>query len=294
MRERIKEGTLGLENIVALQQQAAAAAASPAATAAFNRLPRFRVHSQDLFDWTSPLSTVLESLATHAPLSYGSSRLTFSTSDVLDPKQSHVAAWRNSHVITMMFVLNELLQESKSRAMLFLSKLVESMQPGALLLVVDSAGDFSQVSLGKGQEEEEGVKVRRGLMKGNSTAAATAETAATPTGEQGQKEESAAAEDGGDGSLSAEEEESEDKLPASSAAAGSTSSSAAGSSSSSASAPRRRYWVYTLLDSASDLSILVQSNSLWYRYPGQELGLKYPLKFENMRYFVRIYQKKKG
>jgi len=210
---------------------------------------------------------VLSSAATHAPLSYGSSRLTFSQSDVLDPKHSSVA-WKNSHLVTMMFVLNELVQESKARALAFLSRLVAALRPGALLLVVDSAGDFSQLSLGKGTVEQDSVRMRRGLVPKHTGEA---------TGAQAERTEQAGEE---------ADEEDEDAQPSAAGASGATADDPAA-------APRRRYWVYTLLDSAVDLDILVQSNSLWYRYPGAELGLKYPLKFENMRYFVRIYQKKK-
>jgi hypothetical protein len=75
-------------------------------------------------------------------------------------------------------------------------------------------------------------------------------------------------------------------------AAGASPASAAATASSDAPPKvRRRYWVYNLLDAIPALKPLVKENSLWYRYPGVELKLKYPLKFENMRYFLRIYQK---
>lgn len=173
--------------------------------------------------------------------------------------------------------------ENKSATVQFLDRLVGALRPGALLVVADSAGDFSQVSIGKGTD----VTARKGLQP-----QAQAQS-------QAQAQQQDAADDGGaaDGGVGAElEEEEADAAGAAPAAPApaSASASAPGSSSSSSDAPpkvRRRYWVYNLLDAIPSLKALVKENSLWYRYPGVELKLKYPLKFENMRYFLRIYQK---
>jgi hypothetical protein len=282
-------GVLGAANAAVAAAASAGAAAIKSATAAAAAIPCFRVHSQDLFDWSSPQADLLSSLALHAPLSYGSSRLTFSRSDVLDPSHP-TTPWRNSHVVTLMFVLNELLQENKAAALAFLSRLVESLRPGALLIVADSAGTFSQVSLGKGEEEED-VAQRRGLVAGagaGNGSTGTEATAAKPTEQQQLQTD--------DGSLSDNEGEGEEAAesaaaPPPAAGSGAAPSSSSSSSSSTSSKARRRYWVYQLLDLAPSLQALVSENSLWYRYPGEALGLKYPLKFENMRYFLRIYKK---
>lgn len=94
IRERIRAGAMTLAQVVAPPKPGAA---------------RFRVHSQDLFDWTSSLQPLLGALAIHAPLSYTSTNYTFSRSNVLDADLS-MTQFKNSHIVTMMFVLNELFQ----------------------------------------------------------------------------------------------------------------------------------------------------------------------------------------
>ncbi|KAJ1967192.1 hypothetical protein H4R35_006782 [Dimargaris xerosporica] len=49
------------------------------------------------------------------------------------------------------------------------------------------------------------------------------------------------------------------------------------------------YMVYTIFDSLRHaLRPVVSHNNVWYRYP---LHLRYPLKLDNMQYYVRLYQK---
>jgi len=105
-RRRVREGSLSMASLAAT---AAAAAAPPPATVP----PRFRLHTQDLFDWTPSLAALLSSLSVHAPLAYASTHFTFSTSNVLDASLKS-AQFRNSHVVTMMFVINELFQGARS------------------------------------------------------------------------------------------------------------------------------------------------------------------------------------
>lgn len=126
LRRRVREGSLSMATLAATSaaaNPAAAAAAAAAASAAGGATaaapapaplpapvpPRFRLHTQDLFDWTPSLRNLLSSLSVHAPLSYATTHYTFSTSDVLDNKVK-AAQFRNSHVVTMMFVINELFQ----------------------------------------------------------------------------------------------------------------------------------------------------------------------------------------
>ncbi|RUS19005.1 hypothetical protein BC937DRAFT_88079 [Endogone sp. FLAS-F59071] len=50
----------------------------------------------------------------------------------------------------------------------------------------------------------------------------------------------------------------------------------------------KTYMVYFLLDALKDFEKLVADDSKWYRYPEH---LKYPVDIQNMRYFIRLYQK---
>jgi hypothetical protein len=184
-----------------------------------------------------------------------------------------------SRLVTCLCFVLVLVSENKSATVQFLDRLVSALRPGALLVVADSAGDFSQVSIGKGTD----VTARKGLQAQSQ--------------QQQQQQQESAGEDGAaaDGGAGAELEEEPDAATASAdssaPAAGASPAASAAASSDAPPKVRRRYWVYNLLDAIPALKPLVKENSLWYRYPGVELKLKYPLKFENMRYFLRIYQK---
>lgn len=275
LRQRIRDGRLTLAD--------ATRASTP---------PRFRIHTQDLFDWTPPLTAVFDSLARHAPISYGTTNFTVSQSNVLDA-QLKTAQFRNSHVVTMMFVLNELFQENKSATMHFLDRLITAMRPGAFLIVADSAGDFSQLEIGKQQQEATTTPPADGKEAAATTPDQSPESATDA-------QEGGGASDAGRGAeLESEEEDEEEESDASTGASASAASAKNGSSAAAAAAapkeaakPRRRYWIYSLLDAIPALSTLHACDSQWYRYPEKEKSLKYPLRFENMRYFLRIYQKK--
>ncbi|KAF9886314.1 hypothetical protein FE257_011573 [Aspergillus nanangensis] len=77
-------------------------------------------------------------------------------------------------LVTLMFTLNELFSTSMAKTTAFLLRTTDLLQPGALLLVVDSPGSYSTLKLGKttaeaGDVAEEGdlsaVKERRYPMK---------------------------------------------------------------------------------------------------------------------------------
>jgi len=52
--------------------------------------------------------------------------------------------------VTIMFTLNELFTSSVSKATALLLALTDAMEPGSWLLVVDSPGSYSEVTLGTG------------------------------------------------------------------------------------------------------------------------------------------------
>ncbi|KAL3479777.1 hypothetical protein BJX99DRAFT_221757 [Aspergillus californicus] len=55
-------------------------------------------------------------------------------------------------LVTLMFTLNELFSTSMSKATAFLLRTTDLLQPGTILLVVDSPGSYSTLKLGKGGE----------------------------------------------------------------------------------------------------------------------------------------------
>ena len=318
IRERIRDGKTTLQQATAIPPPTPTTPATAASTSTVG-VPKFRIHTQDMFDWTSSLRDVLGALAIHAPIAYRTTNFTFSVSNILD-SQLKTTQFKNSHVITMMFVINELFQgkpnysyfhskipthfaifslrplffcsflsslvENKSATMQFLDRLITAMRPGAFLIVADSAGDFSQIHIGKGSDQSTQSQSTHQPSNSNSSdenntggGASDASQGAEIDGEEEEDED--------------DEESGEDESK--NISSSSSSSSAAHpnrTQSNRLQADRKKYWVYSLLDAIPSLSTTYGCNSVWYRYPEKEKNLKYPLKFENMRYFIRIYQKK--
>ena len=61
---------------------------------------------------------------------------------------------KSSALVTLMFTLNELYKISISRTTTLLLTLTSIMEPGSLLLVVDSLGSYSTVKLNKRSKTE--------------------------------------------------------------------------------------------------------------------------------------------
>ncbi|KAF2633050.1 hypothetical protein BU25DRAFT_383060 [Macroventuria anomochaeta] len=118
----------------------------------------------DSADWTKVVDQLTQHITAPPPLSkYASAavkaanrpladptafRTTFHQHDVLtmDPK-TLAAALESVNLVTLMFTLNELYSASISLTQQFLLRMTESLEPGAMLLVVDSPGSYSTVSL---------------------------------------------------------------------------------------------------------------------------------------------------
>ncbi|KAF9999673.1 hypothetical protein BGZ79_006729 [Entomortierella chlamydospora] len=103
---------------------------------------------QDYVDWShilQPMETVIRSR-----MQLGPERLACETEigNVLDLSEGLVKRIEKADLITFMFVLNELFQDKK-RTMLLLAKIVAVMPAGAHMLVVDSAGSFSNLKVGE-------------------------------------------------------------------------------------------------------------------------------------------------
>jgi 25S rRNA (uracil2843-N3)-methyltransferase len=122
------------------------------------------VDAVDIADWT----TVVDALATHvttppplskyasasakaanAPLIHGKFlEMAFKQIDILTAEASLLAAMvKDATLVTLMFTLNELYSTSVSLTQKFLLNLTSNLTSGALLLVVDSPGSYSSVTL---------------------------------------------------------------------------------------------------------------------------------------------------
>lgn len=103
---------------------------------------------QDYVDW-SRILTPMERVV-HDRMQLGADRLACETEigNVLDLSDGLLARIAKADLITFMFVLNELFQDKK-RTMLLVAKIVAAMPSGAHMLVVDSAGSFSNLKVGE-------------------------------------------------------------------------------------------------------------------------------------------------
>ncbi|PPJ56408.1 hypothetical protein CBER1_00743 [Cercospora berteroae] len=73
---------------------------------------------------------------------------TFQQADALDLEDSQSKAiYENTDLITLLFTLNELYSASVPKTQKMLARITEAAQPGAHLLVVDSPGSYSTVSI---------------------------------------------------------------------------------------------------------------------------------------------------
>lgn len=125
---------------------------------------QFEVIAIDIASWTPVVEALQTSITTAPPLSkYASTaakavnaplaaphslHITFRQHDILSVDFSELSPFlADANLITLMFTLNELYSTSLSQTQKFLLSLTSCLQPGALLLVVDSPGSYSTVPL---------------------------------------------------------------------------------------------------------------------------------------------------
>ncbi|MCJ1233997.1 hypothetical protein MMC14_001955 [Varicellaria rhodocarpa] len=128
--------------------------------------PSLLIKILDIADWSRVVDE-LYSKATTAPVLsiYASSRAKASQTQLVDPERMNVqferqdvlamevgplaAILKKASLVTMMFTLNELYNTSMSKATNLLLTSTYLMQSGSLLLVVDSPGSYSTVTMNK-------------------------------------------------------------------------------------------------------------------------------------------------
>jgi 25S rRNA (uracil2843-N3)-methyltransferase len=118
----------------------------------------------DIADWTSVVDQLTKSVTEAPPLSkYASAavraatvplvdsasfKVSFRQDDILSTDASILASMmKNARLVTLMFTLNELYSASVPLTQGFLLNLTSSLSPGAILLVVDSPGSYSSITL---------------------------------------------------------------------------------------------------------------------------------------------------
>lgn len=102
---------------------------------------KIKIHSQDLANYSSILNLIVKNFPSEAITA------TQSVYDVLENNNSLKTDIAEATLITAFFLLNELLATSKSSFVQLISKIVDSMRPNSYLLIVDSAGSFSELDI---------------------------------------------------------------------------------------------------------------------------------------------------
>ncbi|KAJ3012766.1 hypothetical protein HKX48_006094 [Thoreauomyces humboldtii] len=111
------------------------------------------VHVQDLSSYGPVISSLESAIREHYRIPSSVLAVQESVSDLLVPTPEGLAALEanlsSAKLVTSLFLLNELLATNKSGFVKFISLVLKSMTPGSLFLVVDSAGSFSDVTVGQ-------------------------------------------------------------------------------------------------------------------------------------------------
>ncbi|KAF2104783.1 hypothetical protein NA57DRAFT_70989 [Rhizodiscina lignyota] len=128
------------------------------------------VRTIDIADWSAIINSLVSGITTPPPLSaYASASAKASNAALVEAPQFTVSAMQadllsmdaselqkalsGASLVTLMFTLNELYTTSIPLAQKFLANLTAAVQPGTLLLVADSPGSYSTVTL-NGKEKK--------------------------------------------------------------------------------------------------------------------------------------------
>jgi len=131
---------------------------------------RLDLATVDIANWTSVIDGLTKHTTTPPPLpQYTSAAVqaanvplasaddlagSFKQCDILNIESATLATMlENVEIVTLMFTLNELYSTSLSLTQKFLLNLTSTLSPGALLLVVDSPGSYSTITLNGAEKE---------------------------------------------------------------------------------------------------------------------------------------------
>ena len=148
------------------------AGAEVVALAAALHDPPVEVTALDIADWQAVFAKLNNCLTMPLSLSkYASEDIRMAKSSLVDSNQFHLKfiqqdildckdealkdLMTGAGLCTIMFTLNELFTSSISKTTAFLLRLTDAMEPGSSLLVVDSPGSYSEVSMGKDGETKQ-------------------------------------------------------------------------------------------------------------------------------------------
>lgn len=109
-------------------------------------LLRMSVTAIDSADWSSVLESTQELVRDRWQLPVESWSLSFRHEDILDTFAG--IDWTSYSIITSLFTTNELFAASKVKTLAFLSHLSETCKTGTLLVIAESVGSYSEITIG--------------------------------------------------------------------------------------------------------------------------------------------------
>ena len=125
---------------------------------------RLSVTALDVADWSSILTKLTTTVTKPPRLLYASGQERDASQALLDPASLHLGFQKrdilecsaedlkllvvDASLVTLMFTLNELFSTSVAKTTSFLLNLTDFMRPKSWLLVVDSPGSYSEITLG--------------------------------------------------------------------------------------------------------------------------------------------------
>lgn len=131
-----------------------------------SKAAKLNITAIDVADWSSIMDMLYSCIISNPPLPTCASttaqitgtslvdrnacKMLFLKQDVLKMDGDHMrATFKNARLVTLMFTLNELYSTSISATTNLLLSMTSILEPGSLLLVVDSPGSYSTVGLGR-------------------------------------------------------------------------------------------------------------------------------------------------
>jgi len=111
------------------------------------------IHTVDMGEWGDVVARLVHGIQSEWELPIASTFDQFNVLQMGDPgSQAQTAGLTKqlttTELVTLMFTVNELFQLNKGRAISFMQALLQALPRGAHVLIVDSAGDFSELKVG--------------------------------------------------------------------------------------------------------------------------------------------------
>ncbi|CAL9729467.1 25S rRNA (uridine(2843)-N(3))-methyltransferase [Monosporozyma unispora] len=105
----------------------------------------------DIADWNDVVNRIMDQVKSRWLYNklWEQYQVKFFNHDILDPQIANgMTPYNELNLITLLFTTNELFKEDRAKSIRFLQRLNQECQPGCLLLIVESAGSYSHITVG--------------------------------------------------------------------------------------------------------------------------------------------------